>query len=101
LNGINSIKFDINATRYDVASSRKRIAPIGDFHSATETDKKKQTIIQRENNLDSNQNRSNTAAELLLSNRKYYRSMLLSEIYNKMSGVEPRSHPGQLVEYYA
>jgi hypothetical protein len=101
LNGINSIRFDVNTARYTDASPRKKILPVGELKSATETDKKKQFIKQLDNNLDSNQKQSNATSELLLSDGKYYRANLLNEIVNKMSGIEPRHYPGHLVEYYA
>jgi hypothetical protein len=101
LNGINSIRLDINTTRYDVARSRKSIVPVGELKSATEADKKKQFIKRLDNNLDLNQQHSNTYSELLSSDSKYYRANLLNEIVNKMSGIEPRHYPGHIVEYYA
>ena len=101
MNGINSIRLDVNTTRVDSAAARKRIVPVGESNTATETDKKKQFKTELDNTFNSNQHQSNTYSELILSDRKYYRTNLLSEIYNKMSGVEPRFHPGHFVEYYA
>lgn len=101
MNGINSIRFDVNTARYAAASSRNKILPVGELKSATETDKKKQYIKPLNNNLDSNQKQSEATSELLLSDGKYYRANLLNEIVNKMSGIEPRHSPGHLVEYYA
>lgn len=82
-------------------ASSKRIVPVGESRTATETDKKKQFKTELDNSFGSNQEQSNTNSERLLSDRKYYRAHLLNEIVNKMSGVEPRVHPGQVVEYYA
>ena len=101
MTGINSIRSDINTTRYDAARSRKSIVPVGELKSATEADKKKQFIKPLDNNLDSKQQQSNLYPEHLLSNGKYYRANLLNEIVNKMSGIEPRHYPGHIVEYYA
>ncbi len=101
MNGINSIRFDINTTRYDVARSRKSIVPVDELKSATEADKKKQFIKRFGNNLDSKQQHSNLFPEHLLSDGKYYRANLLNEIVKKMSGIEPRHYPGHIVEYYA
>jgi hypothetical protein len=101
LNGINAIRLDVNTTRYDAAGSRKRIIPVGESKTATETDKKKQFKAELDNSFNSNQDQSNTQSELILSDRKYYRTHLLSKIYEKMSGVEPRFHSGHFVEYYA
>ena len=102
MTGINSIRSDINTTRYDAARSRKSIVPVGELKSATEADKKKQFIKRPDNNnLDSKQQQSNSYPELLSSDSKYYRANLLNEIVNKMSGIEPRYYPGHIVEYYA
>ncbi len=101
MNGINSIRFDLNAARYHDARSRERILPIGELKSAIETDKKKQFIKPVNNNPDSHQKESNATSEYLSSDSKYYRANLLNEIVNKMSGVEPQHFPGHLVEYYA
>ncbi len=101
MNGINSIRFDVNSARYADASSRKKILPVGELKSAIETGKKKQNIKPLNNNLESNQKRSHATSGLLLSDSKHYRANLLNEIVNKMSGIEPRHFPGQLIEYYA
>jgi len=100
LNGINSIRLDVNTARYDSAA-RKRISSLADIKTTTEAEKKKQFRIEVNNEFHSRKNPSNGRAELLLSDPKYYRSNLLSEIYNKMSGVEERTYPGHFVEYYA
>ena len=101
MNGINSIRFDVNTARHAAASPRQKILPVGELKSATETDKKNQFIKPLHNNQDSNKKQSNATAELLLSDGKYYRANLLNEIVDKMSGIEPRHYPGHLVEYYA
>lgn len=101
MTGINAIRFDVNTSRYDVANSRKRIPPVDESKSATETDKEKQFIKFLDDNFDSNQKHSNSTSELLLSDGKYYRANLLNEIVNKMSGIEPRHYPGHIIEYYA
>jgi len=101
LNGVNSILLDVHSTRLAAANSRKKILPIGELQSATETDKKKHYIKPLNNNLESRQKPSNPNSVLLLSDSKYYRANLLQEIVNKMSGFEPRHFPGHLVEYYA
>ena len=101
MNGINSIRIDVNSERYAAAIPRQNIQPVGELKSATETDKKKEFIKPLNNNQDSNQKQSNAIAALLLSDSKYYRANLLNEIVNKMSGIEPRHYPGHLVEYYA
>jgi len=101
LNGISQIRLDVNTARYDTTAPRKRITPVGESKTATETDKKKQFKTELDNHFNPNQNQSNTYFEFLLSDCKYYRTNLLSEIYNKMSGAEPRFHPGHFVEYYA
>lgn len=101
MNGINSIRFDVNTTRYTAASSRRIILPVDELKSGTETDKKKQYTKPLNSNLESNHKQSGATSELLLSDSKYYRANLLNEIVNKMSGIEPRHFPGHLVEYYA
>lgn len=101
MNAINSIRLDVNTARYDAASSRKRVAPVGELKSATDADKKRQFKTELKNEFSSNKNQSNGRSELLLSDRKYYRANLLSEIVDKMSGLEQRSKPGQYVEYFA
>jgi hypothetical protein len=99
LNGINSIRLDVNNARYDSVAARKRVVPIAEVESSTEANKKKQFKSEFSNN--TKQNQSNAYSEILLPDRELYRSDLLGEIYSKMSGAEPRSYPGQFVEYYA
>jgi hypothetical protein len=101
LNGINSIRLDANTARYDFATARKRVAPLVELKTTTESDKKKQFKTELNNELGSSKKQSNNYSELLLSDRKYYRANLLSEIVNKMSGLDNRIKPGQFVEYYA
>ena len=104
MNGINAIRLDINSTRFDVNSTRKRIEPVNESSSATDANKKKQlktVASEKYNDFNSNQHQAETYSELLLLNKKHFRPDLLSEIYNKMSGVEPRIHPGHFIEYYA
>jgi hypothetical protein len=100
LNIINSIRLDVNTARHD-AVSRKRIAPLAELKTTIESDKKKQFKTELNNGFNSRKNQSNNPSELLLSDRQYYRTNLLSEIYNKMSGTNERTEPGQYVEYYA
>lgn len=101
LNGINSIRIDINSARHVVVSTRKKVMPVVELASSTETNKKKQNTKPFKNNLDSNQNHLNATSTLLSTDGKYYRANLLNEIVDKMSGIEPRYYPGHLVEYYA
>lgn len=72
-----------------------------EIKTATEADKKKQFKTEFNNQFNSRKNQSNSRSELLLSDSKYYRANLLSEIVNKMSGLDDRIHPGHFVEYYA
>lgn len=103
MNGINSIRLDLNTAKYHSASARKKIPPVEELKNATETDKKKQFKTQLTNEFDSRKNHSQEHSELILSssNNKLYRANLLNEIVNKMSGLENRPSPGQYVEYYA
>ncbi len=101
MNGISSIRLDVNTARHDPAASRKRIAPLVDLKTTTEPDKKKQFKTELINDINSGKNQSNNPSELLLSDRQYYRANLLNEIYNKMSGIDVRTERGQYVEYYA
>jgi hypothetical protein len=104
LNGLSPIRLDINASRYPsvVNPSNKRVAPVSELKTATEADKKKQyNNIEFENGSDPKRNQSNTRQHLLLSDGKYYRANLLSEIVNKMSGLDIPTSRGQYVEYYA
>jgi hypothetical protein len=100
LNGINTIRLDVH-TRYDSASNRRRIPPLEGLKSATDADKKKQFKTEISNEFNSRKNQSNNHPEIIFSDSKYYRTNLLSEIYNKMSGLENRTNPGHFVEYYA
>jgi len=102
LNGINSIRLDVNAARSAyAAASKKRVSPVEKLQTATESDKKKQFKTELNNEFSSKKNQSNSRSELLLSDSKYYRANLLSEIVNKMSGLEDRTKPGYFVEYFA
>lgn len=104
MNGINSIRLDIDPTRFDTNSARKRIIPVNESSSATDADKKRQLKTvepEKYNDFNSKQQRPETYSELLLINKKHYRPDLLGEIYNKMSGLEPRIRPGYFIEYYA
>lgn len=101
MNSVNSIQLDVSIRRSNSTSYRKRIIPIAEFNSATETDKEKKFLKSLTHDLDSIQKHVNVTSELFLSDSKYYRANLLNEIVHKMSGIEPRNFPGQLVEYYA
>ena len=102
MNGINSIRLDVNTARYDAAAtSKKRVVPLAAIETATEADKKKQFKTDLNNEFNSRKEQSNKRSELLLSDSKYYRANLLNEIVNKMSGLEKSASPGQYVEYYA
>ncbi len=101
MNGINSIRLDVNCLRYDSATAKKRIVPVSTVESSTEADKKKTFKTEFYNDLNSRKEQSEQRSQLLLSDSKYYRANLLNEIVNKMSGLEERSSPGQIVEYYA
>ncbi len=101
LNGINSIRLGINTASYDHAASRKRIPQLTELKSSTEADKKKQFKTELSNEFDSRKNQPNTPSVVLLPDSKLYRSNLLSEIYNKMSGMENSTNLGHYVEYYA
>ncbi len=100
LNGINSIRLGINTASYDHAASRKRIPQLTELKSSTEADKKKQFKTELNNEFNPN-NQSQNRSELIISDRKFYRTNLLSEIYNKMSGMENSTNLGHYVEYYA
>ncbi len=102
MNGISSIRLDVNTARHDPAAARKRVAPfIIELKTTTESDKKKQFKTELSNGFNSRKNQSNRPSELLLSDRQYYRTNLLSEIYDKMSGIDNRIDRGQYIEYYA
>ncbi len=101
MNGINSIRLDINTARYDPVAARKRVAALVELKTTTESDKKKQFNTELTNGFSSRKNQSNNPSELLLSDSKFYRTNLLNEIVNKMSGIDDRTEPGQYVEYYA
>jgi hypothetical protein len=96
------MRLDVNTARYDFAAgARKRVSPLAELKTTTEADKKKQFKTELNNKFNSRKDPAKGHAELLLSNSKYYRTSLLSEIYNKMSGVEEGTDPGHFVEYYA
>ena len=104
MNAINSIRPDIHSVKYDVHTARKRIGAVAESGSATESDKRKQlkTIVKDDySDVNYEQKRPETYSEILTSNKKYYRSELLTEIYNKMSGADNRLQRGYYVEYYA
>ena len=103
MNAINSIRQDFHSVRHDVNANRKRIGPVTESGSSTETDKKKQlkTVVKEDySDSDYDQRRPETHSELLQVNKKYYRSELLTQIYNQMSGADNRQR-GHFVEYYA
>jgi hypothetical protein len=91
----------MNTSRYDSAAARKKVPPIVELKTTTESDKKKQFKTELNNEFNSRRNPSTNHSELLLSDSKYYRANLLSEIVNKMSGEDNRITPGHYVEYYA
>ncbi len=102
MNGINSIRLDINTVKYNSsAGAQKKVIPLTELKSSTEADRKKPFKIELNNEFDSSKDQSNNRSELLFSDRKYYRANLLNEIVNKMSGLEQRTKPGHYVEYYA
>ncbi len=102
MNGINSIRLNVNTARYDsAAASKKRIVALNALETATEADKKKQFKTELNNEFNSRRNQSESNSQLLLSDSKYYRANLLNEIVNKMSGVENHTRPGHFVEYFA
>ncbi|GEM_PF-6477230 len=102
MNGINAIRLDNNTARYDpAAAGRKRITPLVELKTTTESDKKKQLKTELTNGFNSGKKQSNIPPELLLPDRQYYRANLLNEIVNKMSGFDERIEPGQYIEYYA
>ena len=102
MNEINSIRLGVNHARYDSPNARKKIAPIPvmDSVSSTENEHKKKSKSESIKYIfDINQ--FNNDSESLSRNSQFYRSDLLNEIYNKMSGNEPRFKPGSFVEYFA
>lgn len=101
MNGINSIRLDFNTARYESVAARKKVPLLAELKITTEADKKKQFKTELSNEFNSRKKQSNSHSELILSDRKYYRSSLLGEIYNKMSGVDDHINPGHYVEYYA
>lgn len=101
MNGINSIRLDINTSRYDSVSAKKRVVPVVEVESSTEADKKKTYRSDFNNEFSSRRESSERRPELLISDGKNYRADLLNDIVNKMSGLEERPSPGQFVEYYA
>jgi hypothetical protein len=102
LNGINSIRPDVNIARYDsAAASKKRVVPLAALETATEADKRKQFKTELNNEFSSRRYHSESNSQLLLSDSKYYRANLLNEIVNKMSGIENHTRPGHFVEYFA
>ena len=105
MNAINSIRPGIHSIKYDPNSVKKRIEQITESKTASEANKQKQlkTIIKDElSDFNSQQRHQETYPELLKGNQKYYRSELLTDIYNKMSGAtDSRFQPGSFVEYYA
>lgn len=101
MNGINSIRTDVNITRHDTNSPGKRIVPVNTIDSATEADKKKSARSHNTRYFDLNQHQANHHSESPTPGKEYYRANLLNEMYQKMSGIEPRHHPGHFIEYYA
>ncbi|HIF52304.1 MAG TPA: hypothetical protein EYQ42_12395 [Thiotrichaceae bacterium] len=101
MNGINSVRLDINTARHGSAAPRKRVNSVEDLKSVIESEKKKQFKTQMNNEFDSRKILAKSRTDLLLSDQKYYRANLLGEIVNKMSGAENRTSPGHYVEYYA
>jgi hypothetical protein len=102
LNGINTIRLDINSSRYPSTNLKgRRIAAPAELKTATESEKKKQFYTEYDSETDSKRSHTVLRSERLLSDAKYYRANLLSEIVNKMSGLEKSTQPGRYVEYFA
>ncbi|MBL1140583.1 MAG: hypothetical protein HND53_00960 [Proteobacteria bacterium] len=102
MNGINSIRLDLNTARYSSAVARGKVSAIEKIDTATEANKKKQQLRTRlSDESNSKQNQFAKRPELLLSDSKFYRANLLNDIVNKMSGLEEGTSPGHYVEYYA
>ena len=103
MNGINSIRLDINTAKYYSTSAKNRVTPVEEVKNSTEAEKKKQFKTQLINEFDSGKNPSQKKSELILSNsdNRFYRANLLHEIVNKMSGLENKPDRGQYIEYYA
>ena len=104
MNAINSIRFDVNLARHDNTYTRRKLNPDVVTNSATVADKKNQSktySLETQDEFNSRSKQKQPASKIVLADSKYYRSNLLGEIYNKMSGVEAHSRPGFYVEYYA
>ena len=103
MNGINSIRLDLNTARYNSATAKKRVSHIDELKNSTETDKKKQDKKQiiKEFELQSNTSQGKEAIVIAKADNMTYRASLLNEIVNKMSGLEKTASPGQYIEYYA
>ena len=102
MTNIISIKPDVNSVRHDLNHANNRIVPVTEVVSSTESNK---NYKERSNHVFVNdmfdsetyQNQS----ELLSTDNRYYRSNLLRDIYDEMSGLSPRFKPGSFVEYFA
>ena len=103
MNGISSIRLDLNTAKYYSASAKNKVTPAEEVKNSTEAEKKKQFKTQLINEFDSRKNPSQKKSELILSNsdNRFYRANLLNEIVNKMSGLENKPDRGIYIEYYA
>lgn len=103
MNGINTIRLDLNVAKYHSATVRKRVASVEELNNSTEADKKKQYKTQLINEFGFSKESSTQQSGLIISKNddRFYRANLLNEIVNKMRGVEKTIRPGQHIEYYA
>lgn len=101
MNGINSIRLDLNAARYQSASANKKIPPVDEVKNFTETEKKKQFNTQEIIEYEPRKEPQRQPVLIISDNdNNYYRAGLLNEIVDKMSGLEQNTSPGQYVEYF-
>ena len=102
MTNIISIRPDINSVRHDLDHVNKRVVPVSEIVSPTESNKNDKersnhTFVNDIFDAEAYQNKP----ELISADNRYYRSNLLSEIYDEMSGLSPRFKPGSFVEYFA